>query len=155
MQNVLSFLATLFIAPTLALVAESPLVTKRSGGGFAPREYVRFESCEVYLDRVVISRQLGFDAAGFEVKEERKISLSEGIQVALKQARTEKLEEKPNNLCDAPTTSIYLGSDENALILFTSGACGSPRKERKGTASQKLRELVGFYCVKTFDHIGE
>ena len=152
MQYVFFIISVLFIAPALTLAAESPILIKRSGGGHAPREYVRFETCEVFLDRVVISRQLGYDAAGFEVKEERKISLTNGIHVALQQARTEKLEEKPNNMCDAPTTSILLGSAEDALVLFSSGACGNPRKERKGAASDKLRELVNFYCPVTHDY---
>jgi len=36
-------------------------------------------------------------------------------------------------------------------ILFTTGGCGSPRKERQGNASRMLRELVDAYCPTTHD----
>ncbi|MDZ4662016.1 MAG: hypothetical protein SGJ18_10410 [Pseudomonadota bacterium] len=138
------------LAGATAFAEAEPLLAKYSGGGFTPPEWVRLEVCEVYSDRVVVTKTYGSGETAFELKEEKKISLSDGIHVALKNALKEKVEEKENGLCDAPVTHIRFG----AAVLFSTGACGTPRKDRVGPYSSALKDVVNTYCPKTFDHMG-
>lgn len=141
-------IATILVVGSFATSYGAALITKSSGGGFVMPEYGRTSHCEVFQDKVLISNKFGYGTTtSFDVVEERKITLSKDLKKVIEIAKTEQLVEKVNMLCDAPTTSIVAGD----LLLFTSGGCGSPRKERTGFASSKLVELVNLYCPKTYD----
>ncbi len=131
---------------SLAFADVKPLLTKSSGGGFTHPDYVRYEGCELYADRVVITKRYGSES-GFELKEERKITLSGDIDVTIKKAFNEKIEEKENGLCDGPVTSIRMGEQ----LLYTTGGCGSPRKDRVGPFSLALKDVISTYCPNTYD----
>ena len=70
--------------------------------------------------------------------------------MALERALKEKIEEKENGLCDAPGTSIKMGVE----LLFATGGCGSPRKDRVGPFSTALKNVVNTYCPNTYDYVG-
>jgi hypothetical protein len=146
------FILAITLLGSFAVAADvQPLITKTSGGGFTPPEWARYEKCDVFANHVLIVKHYGVGANAFELKEDRKITLTAGIQNSIKLAKTEQLEEKDNGLCDAPGTTITLGSGETATVLFTSGGCGSPRKERAGPHSTALKDIVNTYCPQTYD----
>ena len=135
------------------LASASPLITKVSGGGFTPQEYAGYEKCEVYADKVVITHQMGMHTpTAIQLKETRPLAIQGDLNAVIVGAKQEKLEQKDNFLCDAPGTSIvaHLPAQEE-VMLFTTGGCGSPRQERVGALSAKLRNIVGLYCPKTYD----
>ncbi len=128
--------------------AEGPLVTKSSGAGFTPPENGGGVQCDVYKDKVVITKVFGRSTpSSFVLTEERKISLSKDLTSVVELAKAEKIEEKPNSLCDAPASSIVAGTD---LVLYSTGGCGTPAKKRQGPASSKLVQLVNVFCPNTF-----
>lgn len=135
-----------------ALAVASPLIVKSSGGGFVHPEFGGNVRCELYNNKVVITNQYGFQGpSAFSAKEVRSIALSRPLQPIIDLAKTEAIEEKPNNLCDGPSTSVVASPDQDQVLLFTTGGCGSPRKERTGRASSKLRALIDIYCPMTHD----
>ncbi|HEX4924788.1 MAG TPA: hypothetical protein VFV50_11910 [Bdellovibrionales bacterium] len=139
-----------FLFALNANAVTAPLVTKSSTTGFTPPEWSRVEVCEVYSDKVVITKRYGGEK-GFTLVDTRPIRLSAGIQSSLKLAAAEKIEQKDNGLCDGPSTVIFLGQRESAQILFATGGCGSPRQNRAGPHSDALRGLVSTYCPLTYD----
>lgn len=143
-------LLSVFLMSASLLAGSHPLITKTSGGGLVQPEQASSVRCDVYQNKVVITNMFGYSGpSAFTVTEEREISLSKDLSAVIELAKSEKLTEKPGGPCDAPTTSITAG--EKNLELFFSGACGTPRKERQGTASQKLINLVNLYCPHTID----
>jgi hypothetical protein len=137
----------------VALAAPTkPLLSKASGGGFMAPEYSGYERCDVYPDKVVITHQFGYvTETALQVNEERKINLVGNVKLVVEKAAQEKVEEKPNGLCDGPSTTIQADNGGQALLLFTTGGCGSPRKDRSGPLSTKLKEIVNLYCPRTID----
>jgi len=143
---VVGFFAHLAVAQDLALV------TKTNNTGFVMPEYARTEICEVFRNKVVITKKFGiFSENSFTSKEVRRINLSPSIKNTLQVAATEPLLESGNFLCDAPSTSIASNVAGEKIILFSSGGCGSPRLERQGGAAQMLKDLVAAYCPVTHD----
>ncbi len=131
-----------------AFAAVTPLVTKVSGGGHMMPEYGGTIRCDVYQNKVVITNVNGFSGpTAFTTVEERKFSVSNDLKAVIEAAKSAEVKITPNYLCDGPTTSITAG--ENVNLYFT-GACGSPRRERQGLASQKLINLVNQFCPKTY-----
>ncbi len=123
------------------------LVTKSNASGFTPPEWVRSETCEVFADRVEITKQMGMGEKGVRLNETRKVKLTGNLEQLVAQVAKEELTEKENGLCDGPSTTI--SAREN--LIFTTGGCGSPRKERQGASSRILREIVDSYCATTHD----
>lgn len=147
--TVLSILGTASVS--MAFVAEEkPLISKTSGGGFTMPEYFRSETCNVYADRVEITKWYGQET-GLKTLETRPLKLGGDIKEVLKKAAAEKINEKPNGLCDGPSSHVRVVVDDKDVVLYSTGGCGSPRKAREGAASQILMDLVGTYCAKTFD----
>ncbi|HUP57220.1 MAG TPA: hypothetical protein VM598_07185 [Bdellovibrionota bacterium] len=134
-----------------AAFAEGPYIIKSSHSGFTPPEYVRHETCEVLSDRVRITRHLGSGEAGVETVEEKKLAISPTIANVIARAQAEPVVERANGLCDGPSTTIATSLRGPEHVLFTTGGCGSSRKERNGPYSKILRELVDQYCAKTYD----
>lgn len=128
------------------------LISKHSGGGFMAPEYAGFERCEVFADKVVLTHQYGMQqATALTLTEERKVALTGDVKKVIELAKAEAVEEKENMLCDGPSTSITAGGEADPVLLFTTGGCGSPRKQRNGVYSNKLRSIADIYCPNTFD----
>lgn len=150
--RILLALAGLLSAP-LALSASQALITKTNSPGFTLPEYTRFESCEVFMNKVVITQRFGFpEQLGFSKREVRPIALDAAVRNVIDVARSEQLIKNDNFLCDAPSTSVQFTGNPESLVLFSSGGCGSPRLDRQGPASQMLKELVDQYCPVTYDY---
>ncbi len=150
-SRILLALAGFFAAP-FALSAPQALITKTNGTGFTLPEYTRFESCEVFMNKVVITQRFGYpDQLGFTKREVRPITLDASIRKVIEAAQSEDVAKDDNFLCDAPSTSVQFSGNPDSLPLFSSGGCGSPRLDRQGPASQMLKELVGQYCPVTYD----
>jgi len=130
-----------------AMAAETALVTKSNHTGFTAPEWSRFEQCEVFKDRATITKRMGSGEGQIVVSETRKLKIDGKLAALVAKVATEEITEKENMLCDGPATVIVSGDN----ILFTTGGCGSPRKERQGNASRMLRELVDAYCPTTHD----
>ncbi len=141
-----------FLAAPLAFSAPQALITKTNGTGFTLPEYTRFESCEVFMNKVVVTQRFGYpDQLGFTKREVRPITLDASIRKVIEAAQSEDVTKDDNFLCDAPSTTVQFSGNPEPLTLFSSGGCGSPRLDREGPASQMLKELVNQYCPVTYD----
>ncbi len=138
----------LFSAPAFA---EGVYIIKSSHSGFTPPEYVRHESCEVFADRVVIRRQTGAGEASVETVETKQLSVSVGIAKVIAKVTQEPVVDRENGLCDGPGTHVSTSLRGPEHLLFSTGGCGSPRRERQGPYSKILRDLVDQYCPQTYD----
>jgi len=130
----------------------SPLLSKSNQPGFVRGEDVRSELCDLYSNKLVITRRYGAEAAeSFTSIEERAISVDDGIKSAIERALAETLKESPNGLCDGPSTDVIARklNPVTEVVLFDTGGCGSPGKERMGPASRMLRDLIDQFCPKT------
>lgn len=134
----------------IATVMALALVTKVSGSGYVMADWVRSERCEVFADKVVTTRTFGGseEDGGFTVKDVRRIQITAGINRILERAAAEAETSTPNNLCDAPSSSITAAAEQGSFTLFNTGGCGSPRIERNGGASGMLIELANRYCSR-------
>lgn len=146
-------LAILSMAQLTFAADSKPILAKSSGGGFMMPEVAGGEVCELFRDKVIISRFYGRVApTALKTVEEKAIVLTGDIQQVIEKAKAEELTSKPNNLCDGPATSIRAnlnGTEE--ISLFSTGGCGSPRRSRDGIFSSKLKEIINVYCPKTYD----
>ncbi|MFW7381282.1 MAG: hypothetical protein ACOH5I_20880 [Oligoflexus sp.] len=151
MRSLIVGIASLFVQQAI-FAQTKPFVTKTNVTGFTLPEYSRLETCEVYLDKVVLTKKYGiYSETGFTTQEERPVTISPSIKQILKAAIEENLEETDNYLCDGPSTTVSSNFADSTSTLFATGGCGSPRLERVGGASQMLMELVGSYCPVTHD----
>jgi len=148
----LHFGTLVFLMTGYAVAAPSAIITKHSGGGFMMPDHAGFERCEVFADKVVITHQYGMQSpTALALVEERKVSLTGDYYLVIEEAKKEPVTEKENMLCDGPSSDIRAGGEADGVLLFTTGGCGSPRKERQGVNANKLRGIVDIYCPKTFD----
>ncbi len=146
MKSSLLLISLMLSASTsFGFVEEKPLISKSSGSGFVPPEYQRSETCNVYTDRVVIAKTYG----KLQTSETRELKITD-IQQILKNAADEKVTETANGLCDGPVTQVNAFLGGNAVVLYTTGGCGSPKKHRNGPHAAMLMELVGSFCPKTY-----
>jgi hypothetical protein len=145
--------STLFVAGTAGTSIQSAqaddppaateaLITKTNFPGFRPASAVRTENCEIFADRVVITRVFGL---GHGLRETRQIELFSGLAQIIADAANEAVTEKPNFLCDGPGTVITAGD----LLLYSTGGCGTSSSLRTGSASAILRDMVSAYCPTT------
>ena len=136
----------IFDGPGLGLPpvpAEKPLVTKSSGAGFVMPDFARSEVCDVYADRVEITKSFGSLTVT-----ETKFQLIDGdVQSVIDLAAEEETQETENFLCDGPSTFIVAGGD---VVLYSTGGCGSPKQQKNGPATQILIDLASTHCPKTF-----
>lgn len=157
-KPVLSLALLVAAAPAFAAPYDGPLVVKTNGSGYVSPEYWQSEKCEVFLDKVVITKQFGIDE-GFMATETRQLTLTDSIRTTITKAAAAQLTSKDNGLCDAPSTSVVAykadaSGNAKAVELFSTGGCGSPRLERQGGAAWALRKLVDSYCPTTHDYSG-
>lgn len=147
-----TFLALSILALSFTSIAETPLIAKFNSPGYVHPDHARYESCQIFGDRIVKTVK----AANQEPVTElftHELSETELVQL-IASAKAETLTEKDNYLCDAPSTAILATeSDQEALgmVLFVSGGCGSPRLLKSGSSSQKLMDLASRHCPETFD----
>jgi hypothetical protein len=127
---------------------EQPLIVKSNGSGFVSADWNRSETCEIYSNRVVITRNFGLDNA---IVETRAIELVGDIAAVIVKAAAEPLTETDNFLCDGPSSFIFAGAPGSEVTLFSTGGCGSPEQVRNGGASQILTDMVLTYCPKLHD----
>jgi hypothetical protein len=129
--------------------ADTPWIRKSSGGGLVPPQYSQWETCAMYSDRVEITRNWG----ELSTKETIAIQLNGSVSKLVEEASTESLSSTPNGLCDAPATTIEAfntGSTKEPVLLYFTGGCGSPGKQREGSAAWALQGLIDSYCPKTY-----
>ncbi len=138
---------TLFAASAFA---ETTIVTKTNHPGHVSPDYGRSEICQVTTDRVIITTRYGLSANGVTTTEIRNSKVTGNLQKLLADAASETVMEKDNSMCDGPSTSIVATS---GTLLFSSGGCGTPRKERTGVASGHLRAMIDAHCPSTHDYI--
>lgn len=156
MKQVLIAMLALAASPALASY-NGPLVVKSSYPGFVPPEWVRTETCEVYRNKVVVKHGYGAsNDLSAQVTETRPLTIDGNLFGIIAQAAAAELKETPNGLCDGPGTGVVAkqinpNDSVSDVVLFSTGGCGSPRKERQGSAARMLRDLVDQYCPKTHD----
>ena len=144
-MNKLSLALFTLTSVLLATEPPKPLIEKTSGGGGTPPEYQRFERCFVYQDYVEVVHSYGTNNRVI-LNERRNVAISGNLQALISQAAQEKLESTPNLLCDAPTTQTA----SRGVLLFSTGGCGTPKRERQGFASMRLKEIINLYCPTTY-----
>lgn len=148
MKKTLLALSLLVAGIAIAVEPPKPLITKSSGGGYMMAEVAGGETCNIYQNQVQIIHRLGMHVpTALVVNETRAASVSGNIELVIANAANEKVEQKPNMMCDGPSTTITAGD----LLLYSTGGCGSPKQERMGVNSSKLREIAGYYCPRTFN----
>lgn len=148
---VLGLMGLLVTGAAVAAPAQ-PLISKSSGGGFMAPEHAGFERCEVFDDKVVITHQYGMRTpTALQLVEERKVELKGDVKLVIEKAKAEAIEEKGNFLCDGPATSVTAFNGDEQILLYSTGGCGSPRKQRNGVYSNKLRQITDLYCAVTYD----
>ncbi len=147
-----AFILSMALAASAFAANTKPFLTKSSGGGFTMPEYAGGERCELYADKVVVSHQFGMvQPTALRVIEEKKVNLIGNIRLVIEKAASEEVTTKPNGLCDGPSTSITADNgQQEPVLLYVTGGCGSPARERNGVYSSKLREIIDLYCPKTF-----
>jgi hypothetical protein len=133
----------------LAIAAMSPLLVKISFSGFGPAEWARSEKCEVFDNKIVMTRTYNQE----EIKFEYPFDGQETLQHLIANAANEKISLEDNYMCDGPSTSMHftyptvgLGKE---LLLYSTGGCGSPKKQRLGPASQALIDIASTFCPTT------
>lgn len=152
--------STLLLSTTALARYNGPIIEKSSGGGFTPPEWSQFETCQIFQNKVVITKS--FAGGELVTKEVRSLSVSGtgSLLGVVAKASLEALESRENGLCDAPTTqitaSLIAPNDTiEKVVLFSSGGCGTPRLERNGAYASALKEVVNSYCAKTMDIGGQ
>jgi hypothetical protein len=122
--------------------AEQALLTKTNFPGFQPAFSIRTEHCELFADRVVITRQFGLTHG---IRETRQIQLFADLKLLIAEAAAEELKSNANSLCDGPGTVVSAGD----VLLYSSGGCGVAGSERVGHATKQLRDMIDLYCPIT------
>jgi hypothetical protein len=131
--------------------ADSAIVRKSNSSGYTAAQWVRTEACEVFRDKVVISKNFGFSPAGVTLRQELPVAISGDVDQVIRNAKAEKEKHDPNMLCDGPSTTVETFDKKASITLFSTGGCGSDRVMREGPASSALREIADQYCPKTYD----
>ena len=132
--------------------SNGPLLIKSSGSGFTPAAWARSEVCELYQDKVVITKSYGFGESETTMSQTINIKLTGDIKAVIALSAKEKLQETDNQMCDGPSTLTRALSENLSedLVLFNTGACGSKRKNRTGPYSFRLKDMIDTYCSKTY-----
>ena len=144
-------IASLFFSLNASAIYRGPILAKYNSSGYVPPEWDRSERCELYFNKVVITKRFGRDTS---VSETRDIELKGSLTRILAAAQQEELLREPNNLCDAPGTAIrgymILPNDNVETVqLFNTGGCGSDSLNRSGPYSSMLKDLINNYCPTT------
>lgn len=152
MQKVLLSLALLMSSGASAQAA-GPILVKTSATGFVRPEWTRVETCELYQDKVVISRRFG---QAHVITETKPLHIEGSLSELAEKAAHEPLKEEPGMICDLPTTRVYavISLPQNATAqvpLFATGACGSPSQLREGGVTKLLRDMIDVYCPTTHE----
>lgn len=144
-------LITVFLFPSLASARYyGPIIVKTNFSGYSPQEWSKSEKCEVYRDKIVITKSFGQNSL---LKEERKIETS-GLFNLVSAARNAEVNDEDNRMCDGPATHIkavhILPNDGTEdVLLYTTGGCGAPQKARVGAQASHLIAIIDSYCPKT------
>lgn len=125
----------------LALTLAAPLLIKASATGFVPVEWSHSEKCEVYANKVVLTKTYG----GKTVSTTYPFSGEESVKDLIEEASHEELQEDDNYRCDGPSTTISAGE----LLIYSTGGCGSPKKSRQGPGAHALTDIIGTFCPTT------
>lgn len=156
MTKLLFFALSVF---TISASAQtSAIITKVNRSGYTSPEYRRYETCEVYLDRVVVTTEMGQGENQPPVTMTRThpITLSSNIYDMVRRANLETYKTSQVQVCDAPTTEVRAAApDVPSFPLFESGSCSVGRAERIGGSSYQLRAIVDTFCPLTNDPGGD
>lgn len=121
-----------------------PLLVKTHYPGFVLPENAIQKTCSVYLKQTIIDTAYGFDS--LKTKQLIRHFIGYSIYDFLEQSQDEKIIEEPNFLCDAASSTIMAYDQNEPVLLFNTGGCGTPRQERTGPVSTLLINLVNQIC---------
>lgn len=157
MKKTIATLALGMILAGQALATpEKPLIVKSNYPGFVHPDWFQSESCALFADRLEITHQYGAGEHAVVTVETRNVSISPEVNDAIAQASEASVTETDNGLCDGPSSSIVAnlkkadGSYEEVSI-FTTGGCGSPRRERDGVKASHLKNIILNFCPNLHD----
>ncbi|MDQ3231365.1 MAG: hypothetical protein M3Q07_06045 [Pseudobdellovibrionaceae bacterium] len=140
------------ILAQVSFAQETALITKINGSGFTSADDARTETCEVFLNKVVITQKYGaYGEQSFTTQEVRRVKLSNSIRNVIQSVAKEDVSKSDNLLCDGPSTKVSSSLAGETIDLFVTGGCGSPRIERNGSQVRMLLDLVSTYCPVTHD----
>ncbi len=136
-----------FTFSSIGFASGLPLVIKSNSPGHMPIQYQRSESCELYIDQVIVKKRYGM----IETTQTFPITLSGDVVKNLELAKAETETRTPNGLCDGPYTSVegYIPGTTGSFTLYRSGACGSPRIEKNGANSDTFLDIIAAFCPTT------
>ena len=138
----------LAILASAGFAAEMPIVSKANYHGFGPPEMRQYEKCDVYADRVEITREAG----AVKIKEVRQLSGAADLLALATEAAGDREVSARCGRCDGPTTTItaYSPASPDGVILYFTGACSRDSVKRDGAGSRMLIWIVDGYCPETF-----
>lgn len=127
-----------------------PFLTKTYRSPASSGDRIPIETCEVYADRVEITKVYGFrddSSPVFMAKETVKVSFSDSIQQAIEESAKDLLVESDNPLCKGNRSLIEATTqDSKKFVIYRTGGCDEKRLVREGLATAALRKLVLSYC---------
>ena len=121
---------------------EFPLIQKTNSPGFTLLHLLRSETCQLFKNRVVITRTF---ANEYTITETRQVKVTGDVAGLGVTAGTEAVTASQNFICDLPSTEIRAG----ATVLYTSGGCGEMKQEVLGESAKILRDMIDTYCPVT------
>lgn len=126
-----------------------PLLRLTNTSGLVPAAYVKSETCDIYADGVIITRQYGSPVRANFV-EKKTIVLTGEIAQLIEEASKEKLENMEPMPCDGPSSSIEAPRAGESVVLFSALGCSDAVKTRAGGAANTLRNIVKSVCPEAW-----
>lgn len=140
-NHVMTILAGITMLTTSAF--GEALMTKTNLAGFQPADTIRTEKCEIFADKVVITKHYG---VRMKTVEEKAVELVGPIEAIMQASQQEPVTKKPGRICDAPGTVIEANLDGETFLLFRSSDCGIEGLRREGSATSILMDIMVAYC---------
>lgn len=147
-------LRSLLVSASLLLTSaafadETPMLVKTTGGGYMHPDFYRSTKCEIFVDKVVVTKSV---AQSWQTREEKVLYTDRNalLQLSLKVEEASKAElvtEGPM-IMDAPMTHwVAMHRGEEVLLKSVFSVLeGKPYETRKGEAAHSLVYLLDGLC---------
>lgn len=130
----------------VALALMTPFLVKTSSNFAAKPELVKSEKCEVYSDRVVVTKNFFGKTLSYTINLKTD-SLSDLVSMA----KNEELEVLGTSTsCEGARTKVMAYDNSEEVLLYSSMSCDDALKMRQGVYTYSLIEIANTFCPKTY-----